>query len=211
MSLINDLIQSKYLKTPEIINAFKKIKRRDFLLPGDEDKHEINAPLPIGYGQTISQPLTVAFMFELLRPKPGDKILDAGSGSGWTTAMLAEIVGEQGRVYGIERIKELKDFGEKNVMKYNFISKGVARIICGDAYQGLPEYAPYDKIIAAAAAEEVPEKLLKQLKTGGRLVMPIGRQYESQDIVAVDKIGENKYNKERHMGFIFVPLVKEKI
>ncbi|MBU4257328.1 protein-L-isoaspartate O-methyltransferase, partial [Patescibacteria group bacterium] len=114
-----------------------------------------------------------------------------------------------GRVYGIERVKELKDFGEKNVMKYNFIGKGIARIICGDGYQGLPEYAPYDKIIAAAAAEEIPEKLLKQLKTGGRLVMPIGRQYESQDIVAVDKIGENKYNKERYPGFIFVPLVKE--
>ncbi|MDP3043428.1 MAG: protein-L-isoaspartate O-methyltransferase [bacterium] len=209
MALIDDLIQSKYLKTPEIINAFKKIKRRDFLLPGDEDKAEINAPLSIGCGQTISQPLTVAFMFELLRPKKGDKILDAGSGSGWTTAMLSEIVGEQGRVYGIERVKELKDFGEKNVMKYNFIGKGIARIICGDGYQGLPEYAPYDKIIAAAAAEEVPEKLLKQLKTGGRLVMPIGRQYESQDIVAVDKIGENKYNKERYPGFIFVPLIKE--
>ncbi len=207
--LIDDLIQSKYLKSPEIINAFRKIKREDFLRPGDEDKAEVNAPLSIGFSQTISQPLTVAFMLELLQAKPGDKIMDVGCGSGWTTALLAEITENQGKVYGIERINELKEFAEKNIKKYNFISKGIAQIFCSDGYKGLPEFAPFDKIIVAAAAEEIPEKLLKQLKVGGRMVLPVGRQYESQDIVVIDKVGKDEFKEKRYPGFVFVPLVKE--
>ncbi|MEA1962629.1 MAG: protein-L-isoaspartate O-methyltransferase [Patescibacteria group bacterium] len=208
MFLINDLIKEGYLKTPEIINAFKKIKRKDFLLPEYEDKAEINAPLSIGYEQTISQPLTVAFMLEALCPRKNDKILDVGSGSGWTAALLSQIVGERGKVYGIERIPELKEFAEKNILKYNFIKKGITEIICGDGCKGLPELAPFDRISVAAAAEEIPTSLLKQLKIGGRLVVPIGRQYESQDIVVVDKIGEDKFKEKRFPGFVFVPLVK---
>jgi len=191
-NLIGELIKEEYLKSPEIIDAFKKIKREDFLLPGEENGAEINAPLPIGHGQTISQPLTVAFMLEALQPKKGDKILDVGSGSGWTVALLSQIVGERGKVYGIERVEELKKFSENNVLKYNFIKKGIASIVCGDGYKGSPEYAPFDKISVAAAAEEVPPALLKQLKVGGRLVIPIGRQYESQDIVVIDKINRDK-------------------
>ncbi len=208
-NLIDELIQSDYLKSPEIINAFKKIKREDFLLPGDEDKADINAPLSIGHSQTISQPLTVAFMLELLQAKKGDKVLDVGSGSGWTAALLAEIIGEKGKVYGLERIEELKEFAEKNIKKYNFISKGIAQIFCSDGYKGLPKFAPFDKIIVAAAAEKIPKELLKQLKVGGRMVLPVGRQYESQDIVVIDKVGENKFKEKRFPGFVFVPLIKE--
>jgi len=208
MSLIDDLIRAKYLKTPDIIKAFQKIKREDFLLPGDEDKAEINAPLPINYGQTISQPLTVAFMLELLKPGAGDRILDVGSGSGWSVALLSQIVGLKGRVYGVERINELKKFAEINVGKYNFIKKGIARIFCSDGYKGLVEFAPFDKIIVAAAAEEIPKALLEQLKTGGRLVIPIGAQQASQDMVVIDKIDKDKFRKKRYPGFVFVPLVK---
>ncbi len=100
----------------EINRAFKKIKREDFLLPEDRSKAGIDNALPIGYGQTISQPATVAFMLELLQPRAGDKILDVGSGSGWTTALLAEIVGKRGKVYGVERILELKNFGKQNLI-----------------------------------------------------------------------------------------------
>jgi len=100
-TLIRQLIAQNYLRTPEIIKAFQKIKREDFLPDYLKNEAEENYPLPIGFGQTISQPLTVAFMFELLQPQRGHKILDIGSGSGWTTALLAEIVGEEGRVYAI--------------------------------------------------------------------------------------------------------------
>jgi len=209
MSLVDDLIQNGYLKTPEIINAFRKVKREDFLRPGDKDKAEVNAPLSIGYGQTISQPLTVAFMLELLQAKLGDKVLDIGSGSGWTIALLAEIVGEQGRIYGVELISELKKFAQTNVIKYNFINKGIVQIFCSDGYKGLPDYAPFDKIIVAAAAEEIPQELLKQLKVDGRMVLPVGGQYQSQDMVVIDKVAQDKYNEKRYPGFIFVPLVKE--
>ena len=194
-------------KTPKINRAFKKIKREDFLLPEDKSKAKINAALPIGHGQTISQPATVAFMLELLQPKAGDKILDVGSGSGWTTALLAEIVGKRGKIYGIERILELKNFGEQNISKYNFIKKGRVIIIHGDGCAGLPKYAPFDKILVSAAAVKTPPQLLAQLKVKGRMVIPIGKQYKNQEIVLYEKTGKNKFKIEHFPGFVFVPLL----
>lgn len=208
MDLVDDLIENRYLKTTGIISAFKKIKRADFVLPEYINEAEVNAPLPIGYGQTISQPLTVAFMLELLKPKKGDKILDVGSGSGWTCALLAHIVGENGKIFGVERIIELRNFAEKNVSKYNFIKKGIVQIFCSDGYKGISGSAPFDKIIVAAAASEIPKELLSQLKIKGRLVMPIGHERSSQDIVAVDKITKDEYDVKKYPGFVFVPLVK---
>ena len=209
MVLIDELIRDGYLKTPEIISAFRKIKREDFVLPENKSDSEINAPLPIGCGQTISQPLTVAFMLELLEPKEGEKILDIGSGSGWTTALLAEIVGGKGRVFALEVISELKEFGEKNVSRYNFIKKGIVLFIQGDGWQGLPEFAPFDKILVSAAASRIPEKLLEQIKINGRLVIPKGENYQTQEIVLINKIGKNKFKEKRFPGFIFVPLVEK--
>jgi len=139
--LIEQLIAQGYLKSPNIIEAFQEVKRRDFIPVDLRDQESANAPLPIGHAQTISQPLTVAFMFEQLQPKKGQKILDVGSGSGWTTAMLAHIVGEKGKVYAIERIKELKEFGENNVSKYKF---NHVEFFCSDGHKGLKEYAPFD-------------------------------------------------------------------
>lgn len=208
MSLIEELIKTGYLKTPKIINAFQKIKRSDFIPSREVDQGEINAPLSIGYEQTISQPLTVAFMLELLGPQEGDKILDVGCGSGWTTALLAQIVGSRGRVYGVEIIPKLKDFGEKNISKYDFIKKGIVKIIYANGNDGLPEYAPFDKILVSAAGEKIPDKLLEQLKIGGKLVIPIGKQFESQDIVLIKK-QKNKLEEKRYPGFVFVPLVKK--
>jgi len=206
--LIVELINDGYLKTDRLISAFKKIKREDFVQKEDKREAHINAPLAIGHGQTISQPLTVAFMLELLQPQEGEKILDIGSGSGWTTALLAQLVGKEGRVYAFEIVPELKDFGEKNVAKYNFIKKGVVTIKQGDGSQGLPESAPFDKILVSAAAPEVPGELLVQLKVGGLIVIPVGRPYETQTIKRIKKTASDKFEEEDYPGFIFVPLVR---
>ncbi|MBI4119514.1 MAG: protein-L-isoaspartate O-methyltransferase, partial [Parcubacteria group bacterium] len=138
-ALIQNLVQKGYLKTPLLIEAFNNIDRADFVPDEYKDDAYGDYPLPIGFGQTISQPLTVAFMLELLQPEPGEKILDIGTGSGWKAALLVYIVSQPqnqhrsaGKVITIERIPELKEFAEKNIKKYNFTSKGVVRVILGD-------------------------------------------------------------------------------
>ncbi|MFA5871959.1 MAG: protein-L-isoaspartate O-methyltransferase [Parcubacteria group bacterium] len=202
-SLVNDLIYQGYLKTDRIIAAFSKIRRIDFVPKELESASQTNIPLPIGQGQTISQPLTVAFMLELLEPQVGDKVLDVGSGSGWTTALLANIVGKDGKAIGIERIKELCDFGTNNISKYNFISGGRAKIICADGSKGYINEAPYKRILVSASSGEIPKELKKQLAVGGRLVIPI-----KNSIWMLEKLPENKFQEEEYPGFIFVPLVE---
>lgn len=209
MSLINNLINEDYLKTPAIISAFKKIKRLDFIWPEEAGLAEVDAPISIGYGQTISQPATVAFMLEKLRPGKGEKILDVGAGSGWTTALLAQVVGDAGKIYGLERIRELADFAVGNLGKYNFIKKGIVQIFCTDGYKGLPEFAPFDRILVSAAAEELPAELLQQLKVGGRLVLPIGQAGRTQAVAVIEKQADGKFKKIEYPGFIFVPLIKD--
>jgi protein-L-isoaspartate(D-aspartate) O-methyltransferase len=207
--LINQLIQEGYLKTLPIIEAFRKIKREDFVPEDLKNEADINAPLPIGYGATISQPLTVAFMLELLQPAPGDRILDIGSGSGWQTAMLAYIVGNPpaggGRVFAIERIPELVEFGKNNVAKYNFIEKGIVEFVCDDGAMGFKEKAPFNKIIAAASAEEIPVAWKEQLKIGGRLVTPV-----KSSIWLLIKKSQAEFEEQEFPGFAFVPLISDK-
>jgi protein-L-isoaspartate(D-aspartate) O-methyltransferase len=209
--LIKELIDGGYLRTRDIINAFIKINRLDFLRKIDAQLSDSNVPIPIGYNQTISQPLTVAFMLELLEPKSGQKILDVGSGSGWTTALLSNVTGSQGRVYGLEIIPELAGFGRNNLKKYNFVKKGIAQIFCQDGYQGLPRFAPFDRILVSAAAQAIPRELIKQLKAGGRLVIPIGVAGTIQAIYLVEKKSEDKLLIKKYPGFIFVPMVKDNL
>jgi len=204
MDLIDNLIKEGWLKTPEIISAFRKIKRADFMPENMKDLAEVDEAMPIGQGQTISQPKVVAFMLELLEPKAGEKILDVGSGSGWTSALLSEIVGDKGRVVSLELIPELKEFGEKNAAKYGFVEKGTAQFICCDGSKGYEEESPFDKILASAAARRVPEAWKKQLKVGGRIVAPI-----NSSIFLFVKKSENEMEEKEYPGFIFVPLIEE--
>jgi protein-L-isoaspartate(D-aspartate) O-methyltransferase len=230
MALIDSLIQEGWLKTPGIIEAFKAIKRIDFLPEDSRDLAELDTALPIGYSQTISQPLVVAFMLELLSPQSGEKILDIGSGSGWTTALLAHLVSQKGgnqiskdepvipsfafspelsknqkgRIIAIEIVPELKEFGEKNVAKYNFIEKGIVEFLCADGSKGYEKEAPYDKILASASVQgKIPEAWKKQLKVGGRIVTPVGNS-----IWLLRKKKENEFEEKEYPGFIFVPLIK---
>lgn len=204
--LTKQLIDSGVLKTPIIIDAFNGLKRSDFIPFENKKFSDIDRPIPIGFSQTISQPTTVAFMLELLAPKRGEKILDIGSGSGWTTALLTKIVGSKGKVYAVERIKELKEFGENNVNKY-FPNSRTVQFFCSDGYLGLSDFSPFDKILVSAAPEKIPDKLIAQLTVGGTLVIPIGNYYH-QDIVQVKKNYENEIQLKNYPGFVFVPLVK---
>ena len=191
--------ETMVLRSKELKDAFVAIDRKDFM-PIDymEEAYE-DYPLPLqNTGQTISQPTTVAFMLELLNPRKGEKILDIGSGSGWTTALLAHIVGKGGKVIGIERILELVELGQINIEKYDFKN---AEIIQTEKEIGLPQEAPFDKILVSASAMDLPKELTKQLKIGGIMVIPINDE--------VWQVRKSKSSEDirKYKGFTFVPLI----
>ena len=190
------------MKTPSIIDAFEKVDRKDFVTEELKDKAYLNTPLPIGYGQTISQPLTVAFMLELLQPEKGNRVLEIGSGSGWQTALLAHIVSGGGKVFAAELIPELMAFGRKNVAKYDFIKKGIVEFHSFNAVKGFPEKAPFDRIISAASGMELPAAWKEQLKVGGRIVAPV-----KDAIHLLIKKSETEFEESIYPGFAFVPLI----
>ena len=196
--LIDSMIYSGVLKTPKIIKAFEKIDRRYFVPKQFLDNIYVDAPLPIGKNQTISQPTTVAFMLELLDAQEGDDILDIGSGSGWTTALLSESVGESGSVKGLERVDDLVKIGQNNIKPFGFrhavIEKAGEKL--GLAGQ------QFDAILVSASAPQIPQELFSQLKTGGRLVIPV-----QNAIYKFKKISQTEVRQERYEGFVFVPLI----
>jgi protein-L-isoaspartate(D-aspartate) O-methyltransferase len=202
--LVKNLIEAGHLKTPHLIEAFKKVDRYDFVIDYLKNEAYLNNPLAIGFGQTISQPLTVAFMLELLQPQEGNKILDIGSGSGWQMALLSEIVGVKGKVFGIEIIPEIYEFGKKNLTHYGYQQKGITELILGDGSHGLSNKAPFDRIISAAAPEELLEEWKKQLKVGGRIVWPM-----KESLWLGIKKSETEFEIKEFPGFLFVPLVKK--
>ncbi len=208
-NLIQHLIDLGYLKTQRIIEAFQHIDRKLFVPDQYQEEAYHNEPISIGHGQTISQPLTVAFMMELLEPKIGERVLDIGAGSGWQTALLADIVDDKGssplpRVVGIERLHELAEMAKKNIDVYELIDSGVVEIIEADGTKGYEQYDPYDKIVAAAAGEKIPEAWEQQLKIGGKIVAPVG-----DSIVMLEKTSKDNFIKKEYHGFSFVPLVSE--
>lgn len=200
--LVDSLIARGALKTPAIIKAFQKIDRADFVPEELKSQAYVNAPLAVGQGQTISQPLTVAFMLELLQPKAGQTILDVGAGSGWQTALLAEIVGESGHVVALEVVPELCEQGTRDIEKYHFIERKRVELHCQNATDGFLDKAPFDRIIAAASAFEIPAAWKEQLKTGGRIVAPVG-----MSLVLLVKKEDGSWREQEFPGFVFVPFV----
>jgi len=182
-----------------IDKAFREVKRSNFLPKSEKSLADLDTALYIGYGQTNSQPTTVRMMLEWLDAQPGDKVLDVGSGSGWSTALLANIVGPKGMVYAVERVPELVEFGRRNCQASGITNAKFYK--AGDII-GLPEYAPFDRILVSADASELPDELMDQLKIGGKTVIPI------HDIIyEVTKLSKTKNNIKKHPYFIFVPLI----
>ena len=198
--LVQHLKEVGVLKTPTLVKAFLKIDRKDFVLPEYHNLAYEDRPLPIDAGQTISQPYTVAFMLELLQPKKGEKILDVGSGSSWTTTLLAQIVGSEGRVVGTELQSILVRLGQENLAKYDFPRAEIHQ--AQKHGLGFLKEAPFDKILVSAAATEVPQELLSQLTTEGVLVIPV-----EDSILRIQKRPGKEPDVQQFKGFVFVPLL----
>jgi len=197
--LIDHLITSGVLYSPMLIDAFRRCDRTLFV---PEELHTStygDYPLSIGMGQTISQPTTVAIMLELLNPQAGNKILDIGSGSGWTTALLALAVGEDGFVEGVERIPSLVEYGRRSLRKAHVSNASID--LADPSILGKPGHR-YDRILISASARDMPMSLLDQLKPGGILVIPI-----LESVWRITKDEEGTLNGYELPGFRFVPLI----
>jgi len=195
-------IRKKGIIDEKVLKAIDSVPRHLFMDSSFVHFSYSDQAFPIGAGQTISQPYTVAFQTELLELKPLEKVLEVGTGSGYQAAVLVEI---GVKVFTIERQREL-------FLKSQSILRSIGyfpEFFYGDGYKGVPGYAPYDKILVTAGAPEVPEGLLKQLRIGGILVLPLGSA-GSQRMIKIVKEGEEKYTQTEHGSFIFVPLLKGK-
>lgn len=184
----------------EVLEAMNRVKRHLFVPPELRDQAYGDYPLPIGGGQTISAPHMVAMMCDYLKLERGDKVLEIGAGSGYHAAVIAELIGAEGRVYTVERLALLVDFSTRNLREAGY--KNVV-VVSGDGTLGLPEYAPFNKICVTCAAPAVPPPLLEQLETGGRMVIPIGRYV--QELYLVEK--KNGIEKQSKCEVVFVPLI----
>ncbi|MBI4895262.1 MAG: protein-L-isoaspartate(D-aspartate) O-methyltransferase [Candidatus Aenigmarchaeota archaeon] len=167
-NLLKNLIKKGVLKNPEVISAFRKVPREDFVLKKYREYSYVDEPLPIDYDQTISQPYTVAFMTEALDAKKGQKILEIGTGSGYQAAILSEIAGKDGKIITIERIPELYEFAKNNLKDYKNV-----KLFLGDGTLGNKENSPYDRIIVTASAPSIPQSLLDQLRSEGKLIIVV--------------------------------------
>jgi len=183
-----------------VLEAMMHVKRHLFVPSHLSDQAYADYPLPIGEGQTISAPHMVAMMCDYLALKKGEKVLEIGAGSGYHAAVIAELIGEKGHVYSVERIKWLVKYSRENLKRAGYTQ---VTVTSGDGTLGLPEHAPYDKISVTCAAPDVPPPLLEQLKVDGKMIIPIGRYM--QELYLVNK--RNGIERERKCDVLFVPLV----
>jgi len=195
-------LRDKGIKNEEILEAMNNVPRHLFMDSGFIHFSYQDKAFPIGAGQTISQPYTVAFQTQLLNPIKFEKVLEVGTGSGYQCAILMEL---KMIVFTIERQRELYLKAQDQLKKLSYNP----RIFYGDGYAGLPTYGPFDKILVTAGAPSIPEKLLEQLKVGGRMVVPVGDKTK-QVMTLIEKTGESNYSKSEHGTFLFVPMLKGK-
>lgn len=200
-TLIAYLKRNGYLKSPAIIAAFRKIPRENFMPVGLMHMAYEDTPLPIGHYQTISAPHMYAIMLELADIIKGDKVLEVGTGSGYGAALISELAG---RVFSIEIIPELAAFAQRNLIRSKI--KNV-KVVLGNGNLGLKKEAPFDKIIVTAGAPKIPKELVRQLKDGGKIIIPVGSGAYQELIAGVKKKGKMEYTSWGEV--VFVPLVKK--
>jgi protein-L-isoaspartate(D-aspartate) O-methyltransferase len=199
-----DLIVSAGVRDSATLSAMRAVPRHEFVPADVRDLAYGDHPLPIGYEQTISQPYVVAFMTEQLRPRPGMKVLEVGTGSGYQAAVLAAIGCD---VYTIEIVEPLATTAAATLARVGYDR---VRVRHGDGYRGWPEAAPFDAVIVTAAAGDIPPRLLEQLAPGGRLVMPVGPQDGVQYLVLVEKSASGETTRRTLLPVRFVPLIEGK-
>lgn len=193
-------LKRKGISDKRVVAAIENVPRHLFIDERLAEYAYLDRPLPIEKGQTISQPYTVAFQTELLKLKPGEKVLEIGTGSGYQAAVLCEMDAE---VYSIERFRELYLKAKETLNKLGYYP----HLFFGDGFEGLPQHAPFDKILVTAAPEKIPEKLLNQLKIGGWMVVPVGGR-QGQKMTVIKRTGNHKFRESEHGDFIFVPMQK---
>ncbi len=202
--LVELLVEEGALFDEYAQRAMLRVPREEFVPEHLRHMAYIDEPLPIGHGQTISAPSMVAIMTSHLKARPGHKILEIGTGSGYQAAILAEIVGDEGHVYTVERIPELAETARRNLERTGYAKR--VTVIVGDGSQGYREKAPYDRIIVTASSPDIPRPLIEQLKPGGILVIPVGDRYMQRlYIVYKDKHGSLRI--EKGVYCLFVPLI----
>lgn len=183
-----------------VMKAMATVQRHEFVPADLEYRAYDNGPLPIGHGQTISQPFIVALMTALLQPKATDTVLEVGAGSGYQAAILSKVVKQ---VYTVEIVAQLAEGAKKRLEHLGYAN---VEVRCGDGYAGWPEHAPFDGILVAAAAPHVPQPLVDQLKPGGRLVVPLGQPYGPQDLLVIEKASDGSLDRKSVLPVAFVPL-----
>ncbi|MBC8045863.1 MAG: protein-L-isoaspartate(D-aspartate) O-methyltransferase [Fimbriimonadaceae bacterium] len=199
-----EIVERKGITNKKVLEAIGKVPRHLFFDPAFLDHAYEDKAFQIGEGQTISQPFTVAYMTEWLETQPGMKVLEVGTGSGYQACVLSEM---GVKVFSIERFRALQEKAKKMLHKLGYIN---IKTFFGDGYAGLPAYAPFDRIIITAAATEIPQLLLKQLKIGGIMILPLGND-ENQTMIRMTKTSNNDFKKEAGEGFRFVPMLPGKV
>ena len=199
--LVAEQVEGAGVRDRRVLAALRSVRRELFVPEDQRNKAYHNRPLPIGFGQTISQPLIVAIMIEAMQLEGGEKVLEIGAGSGYAAAVLAEIAAE---VFTIERISELAKVASTNLASAGYEN---VEVRCADGTEGWPEEAPFDAILVSAGAPEAPAPLKRQLKVGGRLVIPVGSREGAQELIRVTRVSEDRYKADEITEVRFVPLI----